>query len=100
MNNKKWINLNDQKPEEDRECFYYIYPTGVALGTYKKETLRYDKTIIKDCFNCGNGWKTASITHWMYRDIGDDWALPPEGCPNIPLYKTGRTGANGIYGNN
>jgi hypothetical protein len=77
-----WINIQDQKPEQNQKVFYYFSPIGVHAGKYKqiiypKEFTGSDEIVKGDCFNSGNGWLVDDVTHWMPRGNNDDFPQPP-----------------------
>jgi len=83
MKKRMWINIKDQKPEEDQKVFYYFEHTGIGVGKYNiyiwpKEVMGFDEIVNGDCFHGHGGWLIDDVTHWMPRSDGDNYPLPPE----------------------
>ena len=85
----EWTNINDERPEEDRDLFYFFPFLGMYRGKYKqteypKELFEEDtEPVYGDCFFGKNGFLVDDVTHWMYagsRGFGEDDVPPvPDG---------------------
>jgi hypothetical protein len=80
-----WIHINDQKPEEDQEVFYFFAFLGSYRGKYK--LIEYpsemfsegDEPVYGDCFYGDDGFLTDDVTHWMPDDGREVFPDVPEG---------------------
>ena len=83
MLERLWINIKDQKPEENQDVFYYFEYTGISAGKYNiyiwpKEVIGSDVIVESDCFHGDGGFLIDDVTHWMPRSVDDDFPPPPE----------------------
>ena len=76
-----WIHINDQKPEEDRDLFYFFAFLGIYRGKYQRYeypvefTGETEEPVYGDTFYSERGFLTDDVTHWMYADgflVGSD----------------------------
>lgn len=82
-----WIHINDQKPEDGQNVFYFFDVFGVYKGKYQKSNYYVGHDDIEscwcDCFYGKKGFLTDDVTHWMPAPIDEEWdgVLPdvPEG---------------------
>ena len=88
-NNMNWIKIEDQKPEEGREVFYFFDFLGVYRGQYQQ--IEYPKEMFKegsepvygDSFFGQCGFLTDDVTHWMYTEGRGTFPDVPEGYIEI-----------------
>jgi hypothetical protein len=62
-----WIEYIKQKPEQNRDLWYYFDVVGVHHGQYHGDWL----------FAGQRGFLTGDVTHWQY-DLGQEKPNPPE----------------------
>ena len=61
----KWINIEDEIPEEERLLLYFFECTGTSLGFYLGRDERYPSDN-NHVFGGNFGWLTGDVTHWAY----------------------------------
>jgi uncharacterized protein YbaR (Trm112 family) len=78
-----WIDIKDQKPEEDRELFYFFEVLGVYRGKYEQSEYPPElfeegtEPVYGNSFYGSHGFLTDDVSHWMYVDGHVEGYLPP-----------------------
>lgn len=73
-----WIHIDDQKPEELQNVFYFFEVLGVYKGHYgiyiwDAEEHGLDQDAYSDVFYGKKGFLTDDVTHWMPAPPDDEW---------------------------
>jgi len=87
-----WTSIDIEKPEEDRDLFYFFEVLGVYRGKY--ERTEYPKEMFEegtepvygDSFYGKNGFLTDDVSHWMYANGEEEGYLPDVPIGYIKLY--------------
>ena len=79
----EWIKIEDKKPEENQEVFYYFDILGVYAGKYNRIDLYGEFDDVEeeywmDCFSGESGFLCDDVTEWMPRNEGDELPDPPK----------------------
>jgi hypothetical protein len=84
-----WIHINDQRPDDGREVFYFFAFLGVYRGKYMQSEYPQElfeegtEPVYGDCFYGDKGFLTDDVTHWMPDDGREDLPDVPEGYIKI-----------------
>lgn len=63
----KWINIEDQTPEDGQVVITYfgVLNNPIEISTYKDLRGTDDEQFGRNMFHNKNGWLTDDVTHWM-----------------------------------
>ena len=84
-----WIDINNQRPEEDQKVFYFFAFLGVYRGQYslveypEEMSDEGSEPVYGDCFHGKGGFLTDDVTHWMPDDDREDLPDVPQGYIEI-----------------
>lgn len=76
MQTRTWIDIREQKPEEEQDVFYYFEFCGVCSGKYQTCKLG-TSGIVFDCFYGKSGFLCDDVQYWMPRKEYDEVPLEP-----------------------
>ena len=65
LQSNKWISIEDEAPEQERNLLYFFECTGVCAGRYYGIEADYCPET-GHVFASHDGWLTGDVTHWQY----------------------------------
>ena len=77
LQSSRWISIEDETPEQERNLLYFFDCTGVSAGFYYGIEPDYCPET-GHVFGGHDGWLTGDVTHWQY------FPDRPEGTPGCP----------------
>ena len=74
-----WIHINDQRPENEQDVFYFFEVLGVYKGKYERSQYPEElfdeghEPVFGNTFYGKKGWLTDDVTHWMPAPTDEEW---------------------------